>query len=79
MNQTVSIEVLVDAEAAEILKDPASRERAGRLLSRIALLHKGTDKLAAALERTSNKAQEAGLTDDEIDAELAAYNAESRT
>ena len=36
------------------------------------------DPLAVVLEATARQAREAGLTDDQIDAELAAYNAERR-
>ncbi|HEX5327732.1 MAG TPA: hypothetical protein VFW75_13775 [Acetobacteraceae bacterium] len=79
MNQVVTVEIPVDAEAAEALSDSASRARIGKLISRIAPLFHGTDPLASILERTSRRAQDAGLTDQEIDAELAAYNAERRS
>jgi hypothetical protein len=36
------------------------------------------DPLAAVLEATASEARELGLTDEDIDAELAAYNAERR-
>ena len=78
MNRTVSIEILVDEPAAEALADAATRARIGRLVSQVARLHTGPDPLAAVLERTSGAAQLKGLTDEEIDAELAAYNAERR-
>jgi hypothetical protein len=78
MNRTVSIEILVDEPAAEALADADQRARIGRLVSQVARLHKGPDPLAAVLERTSDAAQRKGLTDEEIDAELAAYNAERR-
>ncbi|MGA9867599.1 MAG: hypothetical protein WBQ75_14310 [Acetobacteraceae bacterium] len=79
MNEVVKVEIPVDAEAAEVLKDAAARERLGKLLSRIALLHQGKDPLIELLGRTAAKARESGLTDGEIDAELAAYNAERRS
>jgi hypothetical protein len=44
----------------------------------VARLDQGPDPLAAVLERTSRAAEAAGLTDEAIDAELAAYNAERR-
>jgi hypothetical protein len=78
MNRTVSIEILVDKSAAEALADVDQRARIGRLVSQVARLHKGPDLLAAILERTSGAAQMSGLADEEIDAELTAYNAERR-
>jgi hypothetical protein len=79
MNEVVKVEIPVDAEAAEALKDNARRERVGRLVSRIALLYRGMDALVEVLDRTSRRAQEAGLTDEDINAELAVYNAERRS
>ena len=79
MNQIVKVEIAVDALAAEALKDTARRERVERLVSRVALLYQGHDELADTLERTSQQAQAAGLSDADIDAELAAYNAERRS
>jgi hypothetical protein len=38
----------------------------------------GDDPLAATLAVTARAARAAGLADDEVDAELAAYNAERR-
>lgn len=78
MSRTVSTEILVDEPAAEALADADTRARIGRLVSQVARLHKGPDPLAAILERTSGAAQRKGFTDEEIDAELAAYNAERR-
>jgi hypothetical protein len=78
MNKTVTIEINVDEAAADVLKDADRRARIGRLVSQVARLYQGPDPLAAMLERTSLAAQRAGLTDQEIDAELAAYNAEGR-
>ena len=79
MNKIVSIEILVDEAAAEVLKDADRRARMGRLVSQVARLYHRPDPLAAMLEWTSRAAQAAGLTDAEIDAELAAHNAERRT
>jgi hypothetical protein len=78
MNRTVTIEINVDEAAADALQDDDRRARIGRLVSQVARLYQGPDPLAAVLERTSRAAQAAGLTDQEIDAELAAYNAERR-
>jgi hypothetical protein len=78
MTKTVTVEIKVDQEAADALKDADRRARIGRLVSQVARLYQGPDPLAAVLERTSLAVQGAGLTDQEVDAELAAYNAERR-
>jgi hypothetical protein len=78
MTKTVTIEINVDEAAADALKDADRRARIGRLVSQVARPYLGPNPLAAVLERTSLAAQGAGLTDQEIDAELAAYNAERR-
>jgi len=78
MSKTVTIEINVDEAAADALKDADRRARIGRLVSQVARLYQGPDPLAAVLERTSVAARTAGLTDQEIDAELAAYNADRR-
>jgi hypothetical protein len=57
---------------------PTGARASGRLVSQVAPLDQGSDLLAAVLERTSRAAEAAGLTDEAIDAELAAYNAERR-
>ena len=78
MNKVVRVEIPVDEAAAEALQDAGRRARVGRLVSQVARLYQGPDPLEAVLERTSRAAQAAGLTDAEIDAALAAYNAERR-
>jgi hypothetical protein len=78
MNRTVTIEINVDEAVADALKDADRRARIGRLVSQVARLHQGPDPLEGALERTVLAAHGSGLTDHEIDAELAAYNAERR-
>ena len=72
------VRIEVDEEAAEALKDKGRRARMSQLISRVARLHQGPDPLAAVLEHTARRAQEAGITDKEIDAELNAHNAERR-
>lgn len=77
MNQASKIEIPVEAATAAALSDTRRREAVGRLVDR--LVHPGADDpLAALLERTAAEAREAGLTEAEIEAELAAYNAERR-
>jgi len=78
MDKLVRVEIPVDEAAAEALKDADRRARIGRLVNQVARLDQGPEPLAAVLERTSRAAAAAGLTDEAIDAELAAYNAERR-
>ena len=78
MNQITSIEIHVETATAQALADPRRREAIGRLVDRMVRPTMENDPLAAVLETTVRRAQEAGLTDVDIDAELAAYNAERR-
>jgi hypothetical protein len=78
MSGLVTVGIPVEADAAKALKDVDSRESMGRLISRVALLRQGHDPLAALLSRAAGEARAAGLTDADIDAELAAYNQERR-
>jgi hypothetical protein len=79
MNEVVKVEFPIDAAAADALQDDAARERIGRLISRVALLYQGQDGLAQVLDRTAQEAAAAGLTDRDIEAALAIYNAERRS
>lgn len=77
MNQTSKIEIPVEATTAAALSDARSREAVGRLVDR--LVRPGADDpLIALFERTAAEARDAGLTEADIEAELAAYNAERR-
>jgi len=77
MNQLSKIEVPVEEVTAAALADARRLEAVGRLIDR--LVRPGADDpLIALLERTSAEAQAAGLTADEIEGELAMYNAEHR-
>jgi hypothetical protein len=78
VNQVAKIEIPVEAETAAALSDARRREAVGRLVDRMVRLTRDDDPLAVVLEATARPAREAGLTDDQIDAELAAYNAERR-
>lgn len=78
MAHMTKVEVPVEAETADALVDARRREAVGRLVDRIVRPARGDDPLAALLEATARQAREAGLTDEEIDAELDAYNAERR-
>ncbi|TCZ63222.1 hypothetical protein [Roseicella aquatilis] len=75
MSQAAKIEIPVEAATAAALTDARRLEAVGRLVDR--LVRPGADDpLIALLERTAAEAQAAGLTEAEIEAELAAYNAD---
>lgn len=77
MTQLSKIEIPVEGATAAALSDARSREAVGRLIDR--LVRPGADDpLIALFERTAAEAQETGLTEAEIEAELATYNAERR-
>ena len=78
MSRLVKIEIEVAPEVASMLQDDRRRSSVGRLVSRI--LKEDTEaawsKLIGEIKRD---ARAAGLADEDIDAELAAYNAERRS
>ncbi len=77
MTQASKIEIPVEEATAAALSDTRRREAVGRLVDR--LVRPGADDpLTAVFERTAAEAHGAGLTEAEIEAELAAYNAERR-
>ena len=77
MNIVSKIEIPVAEATAAALSDARRREAVGRLVDR--LVRPGADDpLIALFERTAAEAHEAGLTEAEIEAELAAYNTERR-
>lgn len=78
MNETTRIEIPVEAETAQALADAHRREAVGRLVDRMVRPTRADDPLAALLEAAASSARKAGLTDEDIDAELSAYNAERR-
>ena len=76
MADTVMVEIPVTAEA---LGDPERRQRVGKLVSSMLRPQSlGDDPLAAIFATIKSAARAGGLTDEEIEAELAAYNAERR-
>jgi hypothetical protein len=76
MADIVMVEIPVTPEA---LCDPERRERIGRLVSSVLRPQSpGEDPLAEIFGSIKNAARADGLTDEEIDAEFAAYNAERR-
>jgi hypothetical protein len=78
MDNTVDVTIPVDAEAASALADARNREAVGRLVSRVLRPRSGPTPLAQAIAELKAAARTAGLTDADIDTELAAYNAERR-
>jgi hypothetical protein len=78
MDKTVDVTIPVEPEVAAALVDPRSREAVGRLISRVLRPRAGPSPLAEAIVELKADTRAAGLTDADIDAELAAYNAERR-
>lgn len=78
MDATVDVTIPVEAEAAAALVDARNRAAIGRLVSRVLRPHSGPSALAQAIAELKAEARAAGLSDADIDAELAAYNAERR-
>ena len=78
MDRTVDVIIPVEPEAAAALADARNWEAVGRLVSRVLRPRSGPSPLAAAIAELKAEARAAGLTDAEIEAELAAYNAERR-
>jgi hypothetical protein len=78
MDNAVDVTIPVEPEAAAALADTRNREAVGRLISRILNPRSGPSPLARAITELKAEVKAAGLTDAEIDAELAAYNAERR-
>ena len=78
MDSTVDVTIPVEPEAAAALTDARNREAIGRLVSRVLRPRCGPSPLAQAIAEMKADARAAGLTDADIDAELAAYNAERR-
>lgn len=78
MDSTVDVTIPVEPEAAATLADTRNREAVGRLISRVLNPRSGPSPLARAIAELKAEVTAAGLTDAEIDAELAAYNAERR-
>jgi hypothetical protein len=78
MDRTVDVTIPVEPEAAAALADARNREAMGRLVSHLLRPRSGPSPLARAIAELKAEARAAGLSDADIDAELATYNAERR-
>jgi hypothetical protein len=78
MDKTIDVVIPVEPEAAATLVEVRNREAIGRLVSRVLRPAAGPSPLAQAIAEMKADARAAGLTDAEIEAELAAYNAARR-
>jgi hypothetical protein len=78
MDTTIDVTIPVEPDAAGALADARNRAAIGRLVSRVLRPRYGPSALAHAIAEMKADARSAGLTDPDIDAELAAYNAERR-
>ncbi len=80
MNKIVMVPIPLSPEAAEVLRDdPTKLSLAGQMLTRMLHCPEGEpDPLLVIMEAMGRKAQAAGLTEADLDAELADWNAERR-
>lgn len=76
MADMVEVLIPVEAAVAGALADPDKREEIGRLVSRILQSQPGHDPLLAAAQRLSAAAKDRGLTEEALEAELAAHKRE---
>lgn len=79
MGKLVKIELEVTEAAAEALSDEARRRRVGEFVSSMVRpTGDDDDPLVRIFRETQKAAEEAGLSAEDVAAELAAYNAERR-
>ena len=74
---TVPVTIEVEAGPAAALHAPDTRARMGRLVSQT-LRQEGIERLFAVMDAIGAEAERRGLTDEILEEELAAYNAERR-
>lgn len=75
--RTVDVPIPVEAGVAPALGDAATRALAGRFVSRV-LRPASAGRLVEVMDAISAEAERRGLTDEILEAELVAYNAERR-
>lgn len=79
MDDTVIVEIPVSAVTARLLEDADERLRAGQMLDEVTWQQRfENDPLFQAIRAAKAEARAAGLTDEDIDAELAAHKLERR-
>ncbi len=79
MGKTVNVTIPVEPEAAMALDNARNRMAVGRLISLVLRPRSsGATPLAQAIAEMKAEIRDAGLSDAEIGAELAAYNAHGR-
>lgn len=79
MDDVVEVTIPVEAHAAAALADAGTREMVGRLVSRVLeRRRRKAARLLDVMDRFAAEARQAGLTDEIVAQELAAYNAERR-
>jgi hypothetical protein len=79
MDSEVIVSLPVSPEAADMLRDQDRAKAVGKLVSDILRPSSPeTDPLSSMIAEIKSAVRVDGVTDDEIDAELAAYNAERR-
>lgn len=75
----VNIEIPVPSDVAARLDSEEARRNIGALVTTLVEIgNRDRDTLASLIRNIKSEAQMAGVTDEEIDRELAAYNAERR-
>jgi hypothetical protein len=80
MEELVKVEIEVTPRAADALRDDARRKQIGEVISRLVAPANDTeDPLLAVFRDTQQAWRAAGMTDEDVDRELAAYNAERRS
>lgn len=78
MPDTVPVTLELDPETAVALRDPATLARVERLIQRTAR-PAGVKRLFGTMHAIAAEAEQRGLTEETLNEELAAYNAESRS
>jgi hypothetical protein len=76
MDTTIEVSIPVDPDAASMLADPQKRAEMGQLISTVLRESAEPDPLIRAIRAVQADVRASGITEAEIDAELAAWKAE---